>query len=669
MRLTKAKVTNFKSISDSGEVSIDPTVTVLVGQNEAGKTAFLAALHRARPADDTVTYDVTMDYPRRYLSDYEERHEGEPAQVATLEYEISDAEAAAIDAKYGAAVMVTRRVVVTHSYDGSTVTFTADDRAFLQHLVEDADLPVEAVAAVTGATSVRAALTALEAIDRNAEAESFHTTLKTRFARMAGGWRGVAWEIWTTHLAPRIPRFVYFDDFRLLPGRTNLAELQGRVQQNSPKVLTDQDRAVLGLLRMAKVDLPELVTTTSYEHIKAKLEAFSNSITDRVFAYWKQTNELDVEIDLRAVPTERAPFNNGPNLYIRIRHRRHRSTISFDQRSRGFIWFFSFLVWFDSVKQQIGTDKDLILLLDEPGLSLHALAQADFLRYIDDLAKKHQTIYTTHSPFMVHSDRLHQVRLVEDRVESGTVVSDDVTGSDPKTVFPLQAALGYTIAQNLFISPRNLLVEGPSDLIYLQQASAALEAADRTSLRDDVTIVPAGGLDNVATFVALLGGNQLETVVLHDLGTTPHQRLEGLTRGKVIREKHVVNFGMFRDAAATPPKGTKGAAVPAPVRSTDVEDLLSPAMYLDLFSRAFAKGLGGRKLAEADLPPGDRITDRITRFLADEEFVLRPSGGFNHYTVATYLAGNPPKKWDKDSLARFEALFGAVNRLFSAAER
>jgi len=93
----------------------------------------------------------------------------------------------------------------------------------------------------------------------------------------------------------------------------------------------------------------------------------------------------------------------------------------------------------------------MILLLDEPGLSLHALAQQDFLRYIDELAKKHQIIFTTHSPFMCTVIRLHQVRMVEDKPREGTKISSNLSGSDPKTLFPLQAALGYTIAQTCYL--------------------------------------------------------------------------------------------------------------------------------------------------------------------------------------------------------------------------
>nr|WP_231503396.1 AAA family ATPase [Pseudomonas viridiflava] len=118
-----------------------------------------------------------------------------------------------------------------------------------------------------------------------------------------------------------------------------------------------------------------------------------------------------------------------------MKNRRHRGvTTPFDQRSRGFIWFFSFLVWFDSVQAQLTSSgvkasSDLILLLDEPGLALHALAQEDFLNYIDNLSASHQVIYTTHSPFMVRSSRLKQVRIVEDKQDVGTIVSENLSGS------------------------------------------------------------------------------------------------------------------------------------------------------------------------------------------------------------------------------------------------
>ncbi|TPG14412.1 hypothetical protein EAH84_03635 [Sphingomonas oligophenolica] len=55
----------------------------------------------------------------------------------------------------------------------------------------------------------------------------------------------------------------------------------------------------------------------------------------------------------------------------------HWATTPLSNRSRGFVWFFSFLAWYEDVKRQ---GQNVILLLDEPGLSLHGRAQADLLR-------------------------------------------------------------------------------------------------------------------------------------------------------------------------------------------------------------------------------------------------------------------------------------------------
>lgn len=460
---------------------------------------------------------------------------------------------------------------------------------------------------------------------------------------------------------PRIPQFLYFSDYDILPSKINIPDLESKVKQaeTNPEKLTPQYRSALALLRKAGISIKDITNSTGYETQDAILGSVSSNLTEQVLEFWKQNEDIEVEVDINSDPTDDAPFNNGPNLYLRIKNLRHRGVRSpFDQRSRGFIWFFSFLVWFDSVQEQIGSERDIILLLDEPGLALHALAQANFLDYIDDLAKKHQVLYTTHSPFMVHSNRLHQVRMVEDKPKLGTIISDNLSGSDPRTIFPLQAALGWTIAQNLFISERNLLVEGASDLIYLQTISALLEAQGRTELRDDATIVPVGGLDNVVTFIALLGANDLKIAVFHDYKGKPEQKLQEIVKEKVIHPKAILNASQFRNLEKP---GIDGQA-------SDTEDLFEPAFYLDCFNKdcfnkAFSKLLNGVVISESELPERDRIIDRIECYLKDQKIKLRPSGGFNHYAVASYFASNPPTSLDDNTLSRFEELFKAVNKV------
>jgi predicted ATP-dependent endonuclease of OLD family len=101
MRLIKVQITNFRSAEDSGEFSLDP-VTCLVGKNESGKTAILLALAALNPHPATpVTLDKERDYPRRFLTQYAERHGDKGAIVVSTTWTLDPPEIAAIKAEFG----------------------------------------------------------------------------------------------------------------------------------------------------------------------------------------------------------------------------------------------------------------------------------------------------------------------------------------------------------------------------------------------------------------------------------------------------------------------------------------------------------------------------------------------------------------------------------------
>jgi len=661
MQLVSAKVGPFKSINTPQLVAIAPDVTVFVGMNEAGKTVFLQALQKSNDAQNLAKFNPIHDYPRKALTPYMKRHKNDPDTVVVLEYKPDASELAVVNKALGTNLKEGFAFTVSHKYDNEiAIGCLVDEKPVVTHIIKSAGLSSDAATALKNVTTLRGIPEALAQIERTPADQAFLTEAEARIKK--SNWDNVVGlEVWR-ELKPRVPKFVYFSEYDLLPGKVNLLDLQNRFNQskNTPTILTSQHRAALALLRMAEVSIEEFTASTPYEELKAKVESVSISLTDQIMEFWKQNPDLEVEVDIKADASDEAPFNNGPNLYLRIRNKRHRGVSTpFEQRSRGFVWFFSFLVWFDSVQHQLalenpGTDTPLILLLDEPGLALHALAQDDLLRYIDDLSTRHQVLYTTHSPFMVHSERLHQIRVVEDKADQGTIISSNLSSSDPKTIFPLQAALGWTIAQNLFISEKNLLVEGPSELLYLQMMSANLESSGKTSLRSDITIVPVGGLDKVVTFVALLGANGLKLAVLHDYHGAPEQSLLDLIKQKMISPKAILNVSQFRDLANI---GTAN-------QSSDIEDLFDVDLYLEYFNKAYAAELKKKPLKAADLPKGDRIVERIERYLKEKSISVRPSGGFNHYLVASRFASEPPATFDTETIARFEVLFVHVNSMF-----
>ncbi|WP_213941349.1 AAA family ATPase [Pseudomonas sp. dw_612] len=668
MRLVSAKVGPFRSINEPQETIIDPEVTVLVGMNEAGKTVFLKGLHKAKDVLNKEKFNIIDDYPRKDFTTYKRRHEESPETAVSLTYELTDSQVANLNSTLNTNINKGFKFVVHHLYDNNrTISIDIPDKPALEKMAITPDLSSEVKSVLSNSNGIRVALSNLQSIsDLNDADQLIIDSLKVRVekADKSKGWDQIcAYEAWKK-LNESIPGFLYFSDYDLLPGKLNLKDLKNRIQAaksdptNAHKQVEPKHQAVLALLRMADVELDDFSNgTTTYEDLKSQIEAVSISLTDQVLEFWKQNENLEVEIDIRADAADAAPFNDGPNLYLRIKNRRHRGVSTpFDQRSRGFIWFFSFLVWFDSVQHQIGSagtkdEQNLILLLDEPALALHALAQTDFLTYIDHLATNHQVIYTTHSPFMVNSDRLHQVRAVEDKEKIGTVISENLSGSDSKTIFPLQAALGWNIAQNLFIAKQNLLVEGVSELSILQAMSKIVEDNGGIGLLDNVSIVPVGGLSNVATFVSLLGGNGLSFAVLHDYSGKPDQKLDSMIQQKLLNKKSVFNFSQFRDLSAI---GVNGCA-------SDVEDLLEPSTYLEYFNKVFAKELNGVTITEAELASGERIVLQLEKYLITNKIKIRPSGGYNHYAVAAAFSTTPPSNVSVQTTQRFAALFKALN--------
>ena len=96
MRIMSARVTSYKSVSDSGEFTLEPDVTCLVGKNESGKTAVLEAMYRLNPlpTGHPETFEELRDYPRRYRS--RDQHAIPETRVVTLTVELDDDDVTAI---------------------------------------------------------------------------------------------------------------------------------------------------------------------------------------------------------------------------------------------------------------------------------------------------------------------------------------------------------------------------------------------------------------------------------------------------------------------------------------------------------------------------------------------------------------------------------------------
>ena len=641
MKLIEVTVEKFKNIINSNNVKIENDITCLVGKNESGKTSFLQALYQLNPVRTNTKFIVEDNYPA-WLEKRDRMHGVELEKITpiTAKFQLEDIETKLIIEKFGD-ILKEKVITLSKNYDNTLHrSIHLDEKKFIKELLKELSFSKEVRSELTKCETLSCLKDILESYDeRETEGENVNEKeiesidiLKQRLDNTIGENENLQESIFEI-LKNYIPKFIYFDKYSNLPYSVKIKEILTTPEEN----LTNEQLTARSLLRMAAAD-DDYLLNPDYERRKRELENISNALTQDVLKYWSQNPDLRVNPDI-----EKETINNRngqtaviSELKIRIWDNKHFLSLPFTEHSSGFQWFFSFLAAFSEFEY---SQEPVIILLDEPGLGLHGKAQADFLRFIEErLAAKRQVIYTTHSPFMVQPNHLERARLVEEKdLDSGSKVTTEVSTTDPDTLFPLQGALGYDLAQHLFISQNNLILEGTSDFTYIQIMSDYLKEKGRVGLLDEWTLVPVGGADLIPTFVALLGIH-LDITVVIDARKEGNQKLSNLANKGYLNTKKIITLNEI----------TK-------TKLADIEDLFSIEDYLKIYNDSF-----GENIKIEALQGNDQIVNRIAR--------LKGIPRFNHGKPADYFLRNRDKilpTLSNDTLNNFEKLFEKVNSTYN----
>ena len=659
MELKSFRVRNFRSINDSGEIDVS-RITALLGRNESGKSNVLRALHSLNPADGFKALNPIKDFPRHrklsecndntpvvdsiwQLSEYEQRHIAEiwPAAEGVSEVRIGryygDKRYVDIDAQKSAFDLVAIKAEVRKidaAVKAKAAKLTDDAKgelerasgAFVGAISTGANAAKWAESATSALAALRQALAAADteltdaqdqkivALEEMAEAIPGNEEAHTK----ARSW-----------IIERLPMFMYLEDYPEIEGHQDIAKFlkrKGEGQQTAADINFEKLCKVAGL---SPEKLQVLLQSNDQETRGQLANRAGAVVTTAIRKRWKE-RELKVRFNLDAQHFD--TLISDPNSTYDVE-------VNLDERSRGFQWFFAFYIVF-AADTEDGEADGAILLLDEPGLYLHARSQGDLLHHLED-DFSNQIVYTTHSPFMVPTHQLDWVRTVNIAEEEGTTVSNDPNG-DARTLFPLQAALGYDLAQSLFIGPNNLVVEGVTDFWILSAVSAYLNDQGKVGLDERLTITPAGGAQKVHYMVALLTSEHLKVLVLFDEEKDAKATRDDLVKGKLIRSDSVI---FASEAFEVPPA------------EADIEDMLDPAVYEALVREAYAKELKGNTL---------KLNAHIPRIARRFEAALDSlSIGF-HKTRPTRLflqkmASDPSSVLPVGSEDQFERLFKTIN--------
>lgn len=537
----------YRSIRDTGLFEVANGKTILVGANEAGKTAVLRALQQIKPPEGVPRFDALRDYPR---AEYNDITTGvvDPAavEVAEAHFALEADDIAALPAGFEDATYVFSRYLDNsgkHRINGGPTppTYSTDLSKQLARMaahVDKAQLeegevkPSDRLAEITAGwavntridvergSSLRAWLDEITPkIDEDDKTEENRHTKLVKLTDIPQS-RAAA----LSTLEERLPVFVLFNNyFRVRP----IIHL-GHLADRSESGVLDDDQYDYGnlclmkllgfsardLSNLGRADEPDPSNADALQQYRDQLDrrsyqlnAASVKLTTEIRKVWNPNVERGEADKLRlAADGQYLKLVVEDDLGVEI---------ELDQRSEGFQWLVSFFVVFFAETQ--GSHANAILLLDEPGLSLHGLKQREFRQTISRLSEFNQTLYTTHSPFLVGPDELDLVRVVEmtDR-ETGTKIHTTVAADDPTSLLPLQEALGYDLAQSLFAQQRNLILEGLTDYWYIEATSGLLSDAGITALKENIALVPAAGAGKVAYFATILHAHGLKVAALLD---------------------------------------------------------------------------------------------------------------------------------------------------------
>lgn len=240
-----------------------------------------------------------------------------------------------------------------------------------------------------------------------------------------------------------IPVFQMFEDFSsLLPNRIDIDDIF------ATKSHVEGFKAARNFLAIANLD-ENFFDVPNSRILKQKIEKLNNEITLNFHDYWRQDlgnqNKIRINFELEHYDNTHPDKMGKPYIEFWIVDNQER--LYPKQRSRGVRWFLSFYLELKA-SAIINKGKSRVILIDEPGLSLHARAQEDVLKVLEDVKEDIQIIYSTHSPHLINMSKLHRVlavqRAVEADLKSGSIIFDakSLNEASADTLSPIYANMG-----------------------------------------------------------------------------------------------------------------------------------------------------------------------------------------------------------------------------------
>ena len=504
MKIKSFRIRNYRSIIDSGICYLSgDNLTILAGKNESGKTSILEALEyfgidklmrddaiplhveNAKP-EITITFEVSNDTLNEFINEI------------GLKYSTTTK----------AEIAITKNHLGIYSISLEAIAELGLQDCILSKINTNFKMLVEILEKIPQAPPCTEAFSFINLNDDNIEQtkleltnynilqnelgdysdEEMHEFIQKRdeLIEYINEYIKLGDNIYISPYDVRqwIPNFILFSSFdNLLPSEIMLADASNNELIKDLSIISD-------------LDLDLIISGKPAAKTKHK-EKLNIRLKDDYKEYWTQdlTNlHVDWESDRLFFFIKENDNFFPPNI-----------------RSKGKQWHLAF---YFKISARSKEDIPNVILIDEPGLYLHATAQQDIVKKLEDSASDVPIIFSSHSPYLIDIDKLSRIRLVSRTEETGTIVSNKIhKGADKETLTPIITAIGLDLSLGLDLAKdNNIIVEGMSDYYYLY----ALKELLNFEFKEDVHFIPTQGADKFKFLIPLMIGWGLNHCVVLD---------------------------------------------------------------------------------------------------------------------------------------------------------
>lgn len=504
MKISTIEIKNYKSIKNSEKLYLSHGVTTVIGKNESGKSNILDVIghvsfnsainikHIQKPNTKCFDKDTLVTF-KFELNDKQKSYLNVTNNISIIQFDTSKSkfQARIVEGfqqeyfnKENYTLRLQRLYEIAEEYiDGNNQTVKNKIKEYIS-LLES----LSTIHGVNWETNIIEMEKRSNFINDEKVKEEFKSTL-TYISEYI--------EI----LYYEFPTIVYYKE-------QELKSEYKFVQDDFKDLKTKHGKPLIHFLKAVRFDekkFNDLIFSTSDDFkrdLKDELEEnLDKYINNKFNEFYKQDNvKLTVDV-------------NGNRISFFVKS--SKANINLSERSNGLKWYMNLFI---SITANNDNDsKKMLLIIDEPGVYLHVDAQRELRKLLYDLSKKHQILYSTHSPFMIDDQRITDIRVTQ-KEDSGitniinNIFSDDIAETSKlETLSPLLNSLGISHPYMFGISDLkiNVITEGIVDAIYLR-ALARLLGEER------FVFIPSVGARNIHLLVRILWGWNLEFIALFD---------------------------------------------------------------------------------------------------------------------------------------------------------